>query len=149
MNPHLSLLYSELNPVPPRSLFPPVVIVLSKSAFATLPSSSEFSLTGLNGLMYEKHLEWYLAHSPSFIMNFAAFSISFPTDGNKDTSLLLRSKKQLQTWVTAPWPLPPSLSKLFFPLPFRPTTSSSPCPRVEGSCFLSQHRLGVFTYLVL
>lgn len=80
----------------------PVVIVLSKSAFATLLSSSEFSLTGLNGLMYEKHLEWYLAHSPSFIMNFAAFSISFPTDGNKDTSLLLRSKKQLQTWVTAP-----------------------------------------------
>lgn len=68
-----------------------------------------FFATGLNGLMYENHLEWYLFYP-------------FPSWWGKVTSLLgPRSKRQLQTWAPAPWPLH-SLPKLLSSGPFRPPT---------------------------
>ena len=82
-----------------------------------------FSLTALHGLPDETHLEWHLAHSLSSVRNFSASHISFPTDESKDTSLLLRSKKPLQTWVTKdPWSPLPSLWAAF------PWTIQTHCP---------------------
>lgn len=84
-----------------------------------------FFATGLNGLMYENHLEWYLFYP-------------FPSWWGKVTSLLgPRSKRQLQTWAPAPWPLH-SLPKLLSSGPFRPPHPQPlplPAQGVKGPVF--------------